>query len=159
MLFVVSSSCRASGLPSKTSSGKTVRVPSDQGLVTEASLSQLTLDGKRTYSLSQTVESFSGYNLTLRPLLTWKFKYVSIGVEEKKVVWIAGLGLLDSQKTPPVVHLANVKLDSVHEGYLIFRSGTALKLAPKVKIGSTLKPFNLTLDASSHLVTEAQPLP
>lgn len=120
------------------------RFPNDSGVVTDVNLQRVELDGKRSYIVSRSTESFSTYDKKIViPLLSWKSKFVHIGLSENNVVWIAGIGVVDTTVDPPVVHYTSgvlVRIDS--KGNAILKDGTVFRLAPGVvapKAGSTIR--------------------
>jgi hypothetical protein len=110
------------------------RFPSDAGVVTDATLTRIQLEGKRNYDIADEVESFKTRSHAITSLLAWEGKYVQLGLNEKKqVTWIAGIGTV--LKVPqPVVYYSGV-IDRVNRAkhWLYFDDGTVLQFDHRLK--------------------------
>lgn len=120
------------------------RHPDDSGVVTDVNRQRIELDGKRSYLVSPSLESFSTYDKKIvLPLLSWKSKFVHLGLSEKKVIWIAGIGVVDTTVSPAVVHYTLGVLERIDaKGNAILKDGTVFRLAPGVvapRAGSTIR--------------------
>jgi hypothetical protein len=105
------------------------RFPDDEGIATFVSHERIQIDGERNYKITSDVESFKsleGNEIT--PLLTWKDKYVHLGVdqEDNSAAWIAGLGIV-SPGEPKLVTYVGV-FNGVQKGRATFADGTTLRL-------------------------------
>lgn len=134
----------------------TARVPDAEGIVAKASIDGITLDGGRKYDVSKKLISFSTYNLQLVPLVRMIGSYVHIGLKDKKVVWIAKVGVVtrDADKHGTVVYQGH--LVSTRGQRMTFRDGTVLTLKrgltpPADATGSTY----VVIDADRHYVQGA----
>ncbi|MGH2811992.1 MAG: hypothetical protein ACRDI1_04690 [Actinomycetota bacterium] len=135
-----------------------VRVPSDQGVVTSINFTQVELDGKRRYSISSEVQSFSTYNGEVTPLLAWEKKYVHLGLEDDTVMWFAGIGVLDRTADPPVVFYANGLVEDIDgEGRLVFADGTVLEPAEGLELPPEGARVTAKIDTEKHLIAEFPP--
>ncbi|HEV7689100.1 MAG TPA: hypothetical protein VGQ80_21155, partial [Acidimicrobiia bacterium] len=68
------------------------RYPDVEGVVDQISFEQITLDGGRTYGVQKDLQSFSTYDLAAVPMLQRRGQYVQLGLNGKKVAWLAGIG-------------------------------------------------------------------
>lgn len=153
ILGVVLSGC---GRDTEVEFPKRVRYASDQGVVSQIDFAKIRLDDKRSYSIREDVQSFSTYNGKVTPLLSWKDKYVHIGVDDdKNVLWVAGIGVLDRSVDPPVVYYSNGLLRRVDDKRrAIFDDGTVLQLDKDVKVLPAKSRVTAEIDSVRHVVTE-----
>ncbi|MEW6471609.1 MAG: hypothetical protein AB1679_05020 [Actinomycetota bacterium] len=107
------------------------RYPDAEGVVEQISFDRITLDGGRTYAVSQDLQSFSTYDLAAVPMLHRRGQYVQLGLDGKKVAWMAGIGVVVRGAAPPVVYYNGV-LVRLDDDRAIFRDGTVLRLADGV---------------------------
>lgn len=110
------------------------RPADDQGVVTAVSRQKMTLDGSRSYKVSDDLVSFSAYDRSVQPLLGFENSYVHVGVRGEKVVWLAGIGVVvpGAAGTPRgVVYSGSVR--KVEGGQAFFADGTVLRLADGVQ--------------------------
>lgn len=129
------------------------RHPSDQGIVTDVSFEQITLDGERTYDVSEHLKSFSTSTLELEPMLGRDGQYVLVGVEDGTVVWMAGVAQVVPGPRPTVYYTGN--LSSIDEsGRLIFRDGTVLQMNEGYRPTISRGPVVVKIDALTHRVRE-----
>jgi len=104
------------------------RYPDAEGVVEQISFERITLDGGRTYDVRQDLQSFSTYDLAAVPMLQRLGQYVQLGLDGKKVAWMAGIGVVVRTGAPPVVYYNSVLVR--RDGpRAIFRDGTVLRLA------------------------------
>jgi hypothetical protein len=115
------------------------RRPDDEGVATALTRERITLDGKRTYSLSSKLVSFSTYTpLTLEPVLNRKGQYVQVGLHDDEVVWLAGVGpVVTAEGNGRVFY--NGRLRKVTGGRIEFDDGTVFRsdkgiTAPRVGV-------------------------
>ena len=134
---------------------KEVRVPDDRGKVTQIDVESIQLDDKRTHEIDPEVQSFSTYNGTVLPIRSWKDKYVHIGLnKDGDVIWIAGIGVVDSTANPPVVRYTNGLLKKVEGRRAIFADGTVLQVDKSVKIPPVNFRLTANIDPKRHLVVD-----
>jgi len=103
------------------------RFPTDQGVVTEVNQQRITIDGRRTYSLSPHLQSFAAVSLATIPVLQTKGQYVQVGLRETTVTWlgrIADVVRTDHAAVFYVGHLVRLQARD-----LVMRDGTVLRLA------------------------------
>jgi hypothetical protein len=107
------------------------RPPDVEGVVEQISFERITLDGGRSFDLRKDLQSFSTYTLEAVPLLHRLGQYVQLGLEGKKVAWMAGIGVVVRGRAVPVVFYNGVLVR--RDGpQAIFRDGTVLQLAAGV---------------------------
>jgi hypothetical protein len=102
-----------------------------EGVVDQISFEQITLDGGRTYGVQQDLQSFSTYDLAAVPMLHRRGQYVQLGLNGKKVAWLAGIGVVVRGAGPPVVYYNGTLLRRDGDR-AVFRDGTVLRLAAGV---------------------------
>jgi hypothetical protein len=127
------------------------RLPDAEGIVEQISFERITLDGGRSYQVRKDLQSFSTYDLAAVPMLHRLGQYVQLGLNGKKVAWLAGIGVVVRGGAPPVVYYNGVLLR--REGArAIFRDGTVLELAPGVTSPVDHGLVRAELDPSLHTV-------
>lgn len=132
------------------------RFPDDQGIVTDINFSVVELDGERRLPILEEVESFSTYTRRAQPLLSWKDKYVHVGLDrEGGVRWIAGIGVLDRTMDPPAIHYTGgllIRID--RNGKAIFEDGTVLQLGSALERPPPGSTVRATIDPAKHEVID-----
>jgi hypothetical protein len=150
--MLLASSCHSSGGGVLERGGS--RIPSDSGVVTDATLERIQLDHTRNYLVDPNVESFTTRSHVATSLLGWGGKFVQIGLNaQKHIIWIAGIGTV-VEGTPPVVYYSGIitKSDSSkHQVY--FDDGTVLTTQAGVSVPSTGTQVVCKIDPSNGLVT------
>ena len=127
------------------------RIPDAEGVVEQISFSRVTLDGGRSYGVRKDLQSFSTYDLAAVPMLHRLGQYVQLGLDGKKVAWMAGIGVVVHGGAPPVVYYNGVLLR--REGRrAIFRDGTVLQLAAGVTAPVEQGLVRAELDPALHTV-------
>ena len=126
------------------------RIPDDAGVVTLVSLERIELDGENSYPVSEDLESFTTGDHTVRPILSWKDRYVHLGIDDGAVQWVAGIGIVASD--PPRVLYAGVFERLAEERRAVFRDGTVLALAEGVSPPPKGSETLATIDPSNDLV-------
>ncbi len=106
------------------------RVPDDEGVVTAVSVERVTIDGERTYDVSDELVSFTSASRNVRPLLNFEHHYVHIGLKDDKVVWLGGIGPV-VQGSPPAVYYTG-GFRRVEDGRAVFTDGTTLAIGKDV---------------------------
>lgn len=136
------------------------RFPDDQGIVTQVDFTLIELDNGREYKVSPAIQSFSTYTGQMSPLLSWKDKYVHLGVEDgETAVWIAGIGVLDRSVDPPVVYYTNGIFRNVDEqGRAMFADGTVLRLAEGVETPPANSRVTAVIDPRRHIIVRFTPI-
>lgn len=150
-LLLLAAACSGAGRDIRTET----RFPDDEGIVADVNFARIVLDERRSYKISAEVASFSTHNGAVIPVLSWKGKYVHVGLDGKTAVWIAGIGLPDRSVGPPVVHYTNglfLRVDSRRRA--IFADGTVLKLARGVNTPPPKTTVTARIDPAKHLVIE-----
>jgi hypothetical protein len=144
------SGCSKSGKERLVLDGRP-RIPDAEGVVEKISFEQITLDGGRSYGVRKDLQSFSTYDLAAVPMLHRLGQYVQLGLDGKKVAWMAMIGEVVRGTTPPVVYYNGflVRLDGDRA---VFRDGTVLQLADGVTSPSDHGPVRAELDPALHRV-------
>jgi hypothetical protein len=127
------------------------RYPDVEGVVDQISFEQITLDGGRTYGVQKDLQSFSTYDLAAVPMLQRRGQYVQLGLNGKKVAWLAGIGVVVRGAGPPVVYY-NGTLVRREGDRAIFRDGTVLRLAAGVNPPVEHGLVRAELDPALHTV-------
>ena len=107
------------------------RFPDVEGVVEQISFERITLDGGRSYGVRKDLQSFSTYDLAAVPMLHRLGQYVQLGLDGKKVAWMAMVGEVVRGPAAPVVYYNGV-LVRLEGDRAIFRDGTVLQLADGV---------------------------
>jgi hypothetical protein len=132
------------------------RFPDDEGVVTEISTASITLDGSRTYQVSDRLAAFSTYTRQLEPMLGRDGQYVQIGVDGDTMIWMAGIGSVVALDPPSAFYIG--ALDEIVERdgdrHAVFVDGTALRLAQGVDADEGTGRLQARIDVSRHEVVE-----
>ena len=107
------------------------RTPDVEGVVEQVSFEEITLDGGRSYGVRKDLQSFSTYDLAAVPMLQRSGQYVHLGLDGKKVAWMAMIGEVVEGAAAPVVYYNGV-LVRLEGDRAVFRDGTVLQLADGV---------------------------
>jgi hypothetical protein len=128
------------------------RIPDAEGVVEQISFSRVTLDGGRSYGVRKDLQSFSTYDLAAVPMLHRLGQYVQLGLDGKKVAWMAGIGVVVRRSgAPPVVYYNGMLLH--REGArAVFRDGTVLRLTAGVTAPVEQGLVRAELDPALHTV-------
>lgn len=127
------------------------RFPAAEGVVEQISFDRLTLDGDRSYGVRKDLQSFSTYDLAAVPMLHRLGQYVQLGLNGKKVAWLAGIGVVVKGAGPPVVYY-NGTLVRRDGDRAVFRDGTVLRLAGGVTPPVAQGLVRAELDPALHTV-------
>jgi hypothetical protein len=127
------------------------RIPDAEGVVEQISFDRVTLDGGRSYGVRRDLQSFSTYDLAAVPMLHRLGQYVQLGLNGKRVAWMAGIGVVVRAAAPPVVYYNGVLLRR-DGGRAIFRDGTVLQLAAGVTAPVEQGLVRAELDPALHTV-------
>ena len=135
--------------------GEGPRFPDVEGAVQQVTLQSITIGGK-AYPLDEGLESFTSRGHDVAPVLGWKDKYIHLGLDEdtKKVVWIAGIGVIAKTSDPPTAIYVGI-FESMSEGRAVFRDGTTLKLAPEVAAPVKGRETVVTIDVAKKMAISA----
>lgn len=141
----------------KSDSGRLVldgrpRLPDVEGVVEEISFESVTLDGGRTFEVRKDLQSFSTYDLAAVPMLQRLGQYVQLGLDAKKVAWMAMVGAVVRGAGAPVVYYNGVLL-RLEGRQAIFRDGTVLQLADGVTSPVDQGFVRAELDPALHRVS------
>lgn len=128
------------------------RTPDAEGVVEQVSFEKITLDGGRSYGVRKDLQSFSTYDLAAVPMLQRSGQYVHLGLDGKKVAWMAMIGeVIEGSGAGPVVYYNGVLL-RLEGDRAIFRDGTVLQLADGVTSPVGTGFVRAELDPSLHRV-------
>lgn len=128
------------------------RIPDVEGVVEQVSFEKITLDGGRSYGVRKDLQSFSTYDLAAVPMLQRSGQYVHLGLDGKKVAWMAMIGeVIEGPGAAPVVYYNGVLL-RLEGDRAIFRDGTVLQLADGVTSPVGAGFVRAELDPSLHRV-------
>jgi hypothetical protein len=127
------------------------RIPDAEGVVEKISFEEITLDGGRSYGVRKDLQSFSTYTLEAVPMLQRMGQYVQLGLDGKKVAWMAGIGVVVRGNAPPVVFYNGV-LVRRDGARAVFRDGTVLSLASGVTAPVEQGLVRAELDPTLHTV-------
>ncbi|HVW33192.1 MAG TPA: hypothetical protein VHL53_11685 [Acidimicrobiia bacterium] len=127
------------------------RFPDAEGVVEQISFDRITLDGGRTYGVRSDLQSFSTYDLAAVPMLVRLGQYVQVGLDGKKVAWMAGIGVVVRTGAPPVVYYNGV-LVRCRGDRAVFRDGTVLRLADGVTSPVAAGFVRAEIDPARHRV-------
>jgi hypothetical protein len=131
----------------------TARFPDDEGIATELDRRSITLDGKRTYRVSDQLRSFSTYTRELEPMLGRKGQYVQIGVIDGVMVWMAGVSrVIDVEGEPAAFYTGRFR--QAAKGRFVFTDGTTFAPAKGVRPPGTEAPVTVRIDPVSHRIVE-----
>lgn len=131
-----------------------VRVPDDEGVVTEVTLDRLVLDNDRIYEVSKEVESFLASSRKPAALASTDHRYVQIGLSSnKRVVWISTVGVV-AKTDPPMALYSGHFLRRDSEGRAVFKDGTVLKVRSGVGLPKTSKQVAVRVDPSAKEIVE-----
>jgi hypothetical protein len=131
-LLVVVGACSRGGGEELVLDGRP-RFPDVEGVVTEISFERITLDGGRSYRVSDQLRSFSTYDLAPVPMLHRKGQYVQLGLDGDEVAWMAGIGVVVRAPGRAPVVFYNGHLLRIEGRRAVFRDGTVLRLGKAVK--------------------------
>ncbi|HEY4410576.1 MAG TPA: hypothetical protein VGO87_11900 [Acidimicrobiia bacterium] len=128
------------------------RVPDAEGVVEQVSFQRISLDGGRSYGVRQDLQSFSTYDLGAVPMLQRQGQYVQLGLDGKRVAWMAGIGVVVRRPDAPAVVYYNGVLVR-HDGRrVVFRDGTVLELAAGVTPPLSQGLVRAEIDPALHRV-------
>ena len=127
------------------------RPPDAEGVVEKISFESVTLDGGRTFEVRKDLQSFSTYDLAAVPMLQRLGQYVQLGLDGKKVAWMAMIGGVVRGGAAPVVYYNGV-LVRTDGDRATFRDGTVLQLAAGVTSPVETGFVRAELDPAVHRV-------
>lgn len=126
------------------------RFPDDEGVVTRVSANGLTLDGRRSYDVSENLRSFSALDLSIQPLVRSRGQYAQVGLDGNSVVWLGRIAAVVRTPAPTVFYVG--RLARIDKGRAIFREGTVLRLAAGVVAPSGAERVQAEIDPTAHTV-------
>ena len=127
------------------------RPPDAEGVVEKISFESVTLDGGRTFEVRKDLQSFSTYDLAAVSMLGRLGQYVQLGLDGKKVAWMAMIGEVVRGGPAPVVYYNGV-LVRLEGDRATFRDGTVLQLADGVTSPVETGFVRAELDPALHRV-------
>lgn len=132
------------------------RIPDVVGVVTDATLQRIELDHGRVYDIADSVESFLTRSHRVASLLSWEGKYVHIGLDDGKVSWIAGIGVVVKDKSPRVFYSGVVERLERARSRAFFEDGTVLNLARNVDLPAKGTEVLCEIDVRRGVVTNVR---
>ena len=130
-----------------------LRVPDDEGIVTDVDLESVTLDDERTYDVERDLASFSAIDLSTVPLLFTEGQYVQVGVDGDTLVWIGAIARPLATDPPTVLYAG--KIDAARRNTAEFANGTVLQLDASIdltpRVGDEVR---VTIDPDRKVITE-----
>ena len=139
------------------------RVPDDEGVVTALDVDgmSLTLDGERSYQVSEQLRSFSALDLSIQPLADVDGAYVQVGVDGQTIVWVGRIARIVPSDPPRVYYVGRLaRIEDSEDGRrAVFREGTVLTLGDSVEppAGSTDQILQVEIDPTAHRVVALRP--
>ena len=133
------------------------RTPDDQGVATALTHESITLDGRRTYDVSEDLVSFSTYDRKIEPMLTREGQYVHIGVDDGEMVWMAGIASVVRTASGDAVFYTG-RLRSATDTRATFVDGTVFEVADGVEFPEDARKrlLQVRIDPKRHVITEAK---
>ncbi len=156
MLMVAFAGCSRGGADDRLVLDGSPRHPDAEGVVEKISVEEITLDGDRTYPVSDELQSFSTYDLAASPMLGRRGQYVQLGLDGDEAQWMAGIGVVIRAPGVSPVVLYNGHLLRIANGEAIFRDGTVLKLAAGVRSPVPDGPVRAEIDPRTRTVRALQ---
>ena len=156
--FLVAAACGGDESRSPVVLDGSPRVPDDEGVATDLDVEgkSLTLDGDRSYQLSDQLRSFSALDLSIQPLADAADAYVQVGLEGRTVVWLGRIAKVVPTDPPRVYYVGRFSsVGSSDEGRrIVFGEGTVLNLADGVEPpeGSEGEILQAEIDPAAHEV-------
>lgn len=121
----------------------------------------LTLDGKRSYQVSEQLRSFSALDLSIQPLADAKDAYVQVGLDGRNIVWLGRIAKLVPTDPPRVFYVGRFsRVENSGDGRtVVFGEGTVLGLADGVEPpqGSEGQVLQAEIDPAAHRVIALRP--
>lgn len=134
------------------------RTADDEGVITALDVPgrTLTLDGERSYQVSEQLRSFSALNLSIQPLADAKGAYVQVGLDGRTVVWLGRIAQVVPTKPPRVYYVGRFgRVEDSEDGRrVVFGEGTVLALADGVEppAGAEGEVLQAEIDPAAHRV-------
>ena len=121
----------------------------------------LTLDGKRSYQVSEQLRSFSALDLSIQPLADAKDAYVQVGLDGRTVVWLGRIAKLVPTEPPRAFYVGRFsRVEDAEEGRrVVFGEGTVLALDDGVEPpgGPEGQILQAEIDPAAHRVIALRP--
>ncbi|HUP87545.1 MAG TPA: hypothetical protein VM143_17970 [Acidimicrobiales bacterium] len=129
------------------------RFPTDEGVATALDRNGITLDGKRTYRVSDQLRSFSTYTRELEPMITRRGQYVQVGVVDDEMVWMSGVARIIEVDDQPAVFYTG-RFRETERGRFVFADGTTFAVGKGVDPPTTASMVTVRLDPRVHRIVE-----
>jgi hypothetical protein len=139
------------------------RLPDDEGVITALDVEglSLTLDGKRSYQVSEQLRSFSALDLSIQPLADAKDAYVQVGLDGRTVVWLGRIAKVVPTRPPRVFYVGRfTRIEDAEGGRrAVFGEGTVLAIADGVQPppDSAGQVLQVEIDPAAHRVIALRP--
>jgi hypothetical protein len=129
------------------------RFPDDQGIATDMTVDEITLDGARTYPVSPRLQSFSTSTMELEPFRKRRGQYILVGLEGGEIVWVGAVAGVVRHRDGASVYYTGTLIDR-RERDLIFDDGTVLRAAVELDVPVLPVAVRARIDAAAHEVVE-----
>lgn len=137
------------------------RYPDDEGVLTDLDEHELSLDGERTYRVSPRLVAFSTFTQITEPPGLRRGQYVQVGLEDDRVVWMAGVAAVIELDGARSVFYEGEVAEVDERKRLVFRDGTVLRLsdelAARAERGPVGAPVQARIDVSTRRVVDLVP--
>ncbi len=136
------------------------RIPDDEGVATTLDFEEITLDGERTYGVSDELRSFSTYTLAAEPMVNRRGQYVQVGLDGDTVVWMAGIAAVVPQPdgTDAVFYAGRLAAEPIGEdGRATFVDGTTFAVSPDVELGEAGAEVLVQIDPAMRQIVAVRP--
>lgn len=141
----------------------TPRVPDDEGVVTalDVEAKTLTLDGKRSFQISEDVRSFSALDLSIQPLADAADSYVQVGLDGGTITWLGRIAKVVPTDPPRAFYVGRFERVEDADGgrRIVFGEGTVFSLADGVEPPpeSEGQVLQAEIDPAARRVTALRP--
>ncbi|HVF32143.1 MAG TPA: hypothetical protein VM933_03800 [Acidimicrobiales bacterium] len=131
------------------------RIPDDEGVATALDRESITLDGERTYRVSDQLRSFSTYTRELEPMLGRRGQYVQIGVDDGSMVWMAGISrLVDVDGRPSAYYTGTFR--GQERGRFVFEDGTTFAVVRRLEAPPEGSAVSARIDVGTRRIVELE---
>lgn len=121
----------------------------------------LTLDGERSYQVSEQLRSFSALDLSIQPLADAQDAYVQVGLDGRTIVWLGRIAKVVPTDPPRVFYVGRfTRVEDTDAGRrIVFGEGTVLALADGVEPPpeSDGQVLQAEIDPAAHRVIALRP--
>lgn len=139
------------------------RIADDEGVVTALDVDglSLTIDGKRSYQVSEQLRSFSALDLSIQPLAEAKDAYVQVGLDGRTIVWLGRISKVVPTDPPRAFYIGRFsRIEDADKGRrIVFGEGTVISVADGVEppAGAEGQVVQAEIDPAAHRVIALRP--